>query len=1448
MSMVAAKAAETMTIDTVRMEVEPLVTDDFSGDLDNWIVEGNSRVWIENGKLRIDTPEKGYATVWHRTPFDGNHLIRFRARVLPPRQASNVNFFFCASLPDGGGFFDQERSGKYAEYHKINNYTMTFTGRREDTDARGRLRAPGYMRLRKNPGFNLVDETLDFKADIEQDYDVSILKVGMRIKVFVNGVPALDWWDYGETADRGAHAGGYAGFRTFWSRLELDDFAVYRVNSWKMTAIEALKDLRLETNLSQASIVSGSAPAHHQAARTIAAAVKARSGRDPQMITDAEAITSLPARAPLVVIGNLADNEVVRRLYLEWRCLADRKFPGENGYIIQTIHNPWGAGSNVVLVGASDDTGLAAGARGLAELIPEGARIGRIYEVKPADDYAKLREWDQQKPGERLIVPVGWPLHFALFNYGSREDPRQNGLVYLLTGDDSRAETYREQMLKQVDKGIIGHLYIPSWMIVWDLMEEHPVFSDEDRLKITNWFLDQLRSQECIGALHIQRLHTVIPHQNHGTRPALGTFLIARYFKTNYALPEADVYLNRIARYFDMQADWSKPMCDSSMHQWEATLEDKAIYALASGNDRFFSSGAARQAAERALRTTNNVGLLPVIGDAAYGAGASSLLAKAAFYYQDGRYLWPMSVRENVERADTDELARGFVGDLQVVEPTNIVGVSVIPYDKGFWKGWRNLPSHSFFNPPNIPYEKAFDKIAFRTGLDRTDEFLLLDGMVGASHDYDDTNTIHEYSRNGRPYLVTCDGLFASTFAWHNGVNIIRDGLSTEAPYFAERLHAADLGAVMVSQTRVNDFSEADWTRTIALIPGRYFVVIDHLLARKAGTFSFTGHWHTLGEPDVRGDTLTLGQWPRGEKPGDGNATYFHLQTPAHRVAHERLAYLRHGRGVRYYPYARPEPNRLAQAKTSSLEEGASEFLYTLGHETGELPEARFALHDVAPGVVRVAGDDYAAYTGAPGGPVSLGCVSIDADLFHLDADHLTVAGGRRVAVADTVLIEAEQAMTATIELRTGRVIAGEAGGAQLTALDDQSCAVLRDQLLSERFDRPSGSATGQQSGAPLEALWEFDAGGRVAYLRGYLGNPGADARNRDKLPLPAELGVVAVPSQAGHISFLDAAGEVVKRIEVGVPANDVAVDDIDRDGSLEVLIARQDSRLQCLSAEGEERFAFAPQQERFVNSQLYLPRNPAVYVFVADRDGRGAKTICVTTGDQRLHGLNPAGERQWLFWSYAGIWTRHGLYDLDQDGAKEIVGGNGDISSSDCLFFLDGRNVFAKRILNDGWGAALTSMAIGDINSDGRDEIVIGTRRTSVHAIDPSREGYLWSHKLGHEVTGCEIIRDEDARPLVVAGCRSQFIVAFDGAGRKRWATPVAAPVELMAMLGDENGVVAALKDGTVVLLSVSGEITHHANIAARPTALTVVGPDHDLILLAGEDGVVRALRAPHR
>lgn len=217
-------AGDTIRLGECTLNVTPLVSADFSGTLDNWVVEGNSIVEIRDGRLHIATPDNGYATVWYRQPFSGDQLIRFKARVLPPKQASNINFFLCASLPDGGDFFAPNRTGDYAEYHALTNYTMTFTGRRE-----GLANAPGYMRLRRNPGFVLVDENLDLKAETDTDYHIAIVKTGSQIRVFVNNRQTLSFDDVNAAGERQDYRAGYAGFRTFFSQLWFDDFAVYAV-------------------------------------------------------------------------------------------------------------------------------------------------------------------------------------------------------------------------------------------------------------------------------------------------------------------------------------------------------------------------------------------------------------------------------------------------------------------------------------------------------------------------------------------------------------------------------------------------------------------------------------------------------------------------------------------------------------------------------------------------------------------------------------------------------------------------------------------------------------------------------------------------------------------------------------------------------------------------------------------------------------------------------------------------------------------------------------------------------------------------------------------------------------------------------------------------------------------------------------------------------------------
>jgi hypothetical protein len=532
---------------------------------------------------------------------------------------------------------------------------------------------------------------------------------------------------------------------------------------------------------------------------------------------------------------------------------------------------------------------------------------------------------------------------------------------------------------------------------------------------------------------------------------------------------------------------------------------------------------------------------------------------------------------------------------------------------------------------------------------------------------------------------------------------------------------------------------------------------------------------------------------------------------------------------------------------SSELTAGQSGFLYTLAHETGNSAEPQYRMHPLGAGVVRITGADHGAYAGAPAEPITFGGLTIDADAFYLTADTLSVAGGRRAEIGGTTVLSADEPVTVTVRLSDGAVIGGE-GACTTMALPEAARGALAAQLASAEFNAPEGQETMTGGGEPLTAAWEYDAGGKVAHLRAFAGNPGAEVRPPNRPALPVGFGVVAVPSTAGHVAFVAADGSEVGRIEAGVPVHDVCVADMDSDGAYEAMLARADSTLECRSADGNTRWTYTPEAQRATNSSLYISSNPALYTFVVDR--ADALTVCVATGDQRLHGLSPDGERQWMFWSYAGLYGIHGLYDVDGDGVREIAGGNPEVSSTDTLYFLNGGDYWMRRVLSDGWGATLSSMAIGDVNGDGRDEIAFGTGRASLQVIAPTMEddGRLFQRKLGDDVRGTEIISAGDGTPLIVTGATSEFITAFDGSGVRHWATAVGGPVWQMTstIINGQWLIIAALEDGDILVLSAEGEIVARGAIAGRPTALTATAAEKPLIVAAADTGVLTAFEIP--
>lgn len=204
---------------------------------DGWWVEGGEKVCIEQGRLRVQAnPAEGaiaadrhnlVCTVWCPQTVAGDVRIAFDACVLASEtEVRNINLFFLYSDPSGKLLQEtpgERRTAAYDAYHGLNGYILTFLAdvpkaRQYHADGTAKAR----LRLRRCPGFALVDETYDHHCETGRVYRVEIVRVGGRITGAVDGTVYLRW------EDPQPHAAGLIGFRTFRTDLWFDNLQVTR--------------------------------------------------------------------------------------------------------------------------------------------------------------------------------------------------------------------------------------------------------------------------------------------------------------------------------------------------------------------------------------------------------------------------------------------------------------------------------------------------------------------------------------------------------------------------------------------------------------------------------------------------------------------------------------------------------------------------------------------------------------------------------------------------------------------------------------------------------------------------------------------------------------------------------------------------------------------------------------------------------------------------------------------------------------------------------------------------------------------------------------------------------------------------------------------------------------------------------------------------------------------
>ncbi|MBR4673424.1 MAG: VCBS repeat-containing protein [Victivallales bacterium] len=560
-----------------------------------------------------------------------------------------------------------------------------------------------------------------------------------------------------------------------------------------------LKKLCLTTPLVEAVIAPGDDPTLKKAAAKLAAEFGAE-------VVDATSV-ELPLSRHVIAIGNRVNNPFINHLYRRGFCYTDLVYPGSGGHELRSIHNPTGEGFNVILCGGSDERGAVEAAELLAQEPPV---VGHLMKLKvPGFKEA----FDAYDPDHYYLVGKGG---YYGWNYlsGMLALFYQTGNAFYakeflrLAFPDAKAkkdfQKYNPESIELPDDPLAGpyHYCASQMILLWDLVEEHPVFSDEERLRVTNGFARQWKHHfRWTRPAGSSRLTS----SRHGQWASISMYVLGRYFNRDYPAP---VWADAMRR---AEADFAN---SNSTDGW---IEgERGIVA-------WFVSGAINPTAQFSALTemeynsdgafANALRFMETQWD---GSGRSEIFSTAhrqAFYLisehtGDGKYIWYADLLPPYPK-DAFKLGASFspTGKIAKRAPTELLNTwTVAPMKEA---------EHRFFGLKE-PLEKCCLGLAWRDTLDTTGDWISF-------------NCFNESYRTSFK-LLSLNGLrldgqgLLSGFG--NYVQITRGGtVDREIPTVGQIYNYGQAGASVFMSGGVPNHSFGAWKRSL-LLRNRSFVLL----------------------------------------------------------------------------------------------------------------------------------------------------------------------------------------------------------------------------------------------------------------------------------------------------------------------------------------------------------------------------------------------------------------------------------------------------------------------------------------------------------------------------------------------------------------------------------------------------------------------------------------------
>jgi len=1210
--------------------------------------------------------------------------------------------------------------------------------------------------------------------------------------------------------------------------LYVDNLRLTTARYQPFTRIRTPKRLYRQVPLVQngqavSTIIVPDLPEYLELAARLRSRIQELSGAKLPLLRASQATRPQIAATESIFLGNVANNRAMTELYALLYTPVDDSYPPGDGYLVHTVHDPWGTGHGALVLGASSLPGARKAVEALLKTLQPGRDLIlpklNLFELGAAETRAALR---LSQPAADRAIRAELEQARRLFQSGGHRTVAGRmadlGFQYARTGNDLAARLYKELAVAWYESyqakppiyggpwGMDMDFHLMEILPAWDLVEESPALSDDDRMRVTRILYEFITTdvvRKASGALQSTQVRN-----NHTTFPALGLFYAGRYFAQGYGCPEADHWLDVARACFTLQARAAKPYENCNGYGWLVPYHTMR-YSLATGDSAYFDNGNVRFQADYAILTMDNLGYQVPYGDTgSYQCWWSELpfLRGAEFYHRDGRWAWTLEKKLAVH---PDSTRFQYACRVTPKEPADLLGARAIPLDKMYWE--------TFAGPQTIPLEKTVDKVVMRASFAPDRQYLLLDGLSNGGHMHFDGNSISRITDRGRIWLADNDYI-RSLPKFHNSVLVFKDGEASTLPPYCELEALADGARFGIAQTVVRNYAGVDWHRSILWGKERFFLVLDELTAREAARYDFHGLWHTVGEARLAGRNLQVEQ--QGPR-----MCIKSLPGPRLRLTDD----VELGKNWVGYAFAAPVVRRLREVQSASLAVGDHAALANLLYTSDAADPREFEIIPVgavreAGGatdawaaravIVRANGKDMLAGVGEPDQSREvLPGVRIAAKAFLLGESHGLAACATLISCGDRAL---RSTRPLNVELSDGRI--------ELSA-----SAPARVELLGG-WDRPV--ATGGVVRITAEGgktLLELSAGKSTISTGDTITLPGL-SRKLAAVPLPAAAQAtptedVAVMGSKLQWSFRPG-GEAILALAVG---------DLDGDGRDQVIVASDHNRAYCLGSDGARRWQFATQ-------------GPVTTAAVADFEHGKPKTVVIGSEDCHVYALDPSGKLQWSFAmpTYKNPGRVRVLFaaDLNGDGSDAVIAGGDNWR----YYALDrhGRELWHYESVHPS-----TAGAAADLDGDGRKEILCGTAYYWWHCADAGgNRRWQYSTKMPHATVALSARRDGSKQRVAIFGAEDGSLHVLDAAGNLLWKASVGDEVTA-AVAADFRGqrrddIVAASLSFNVVAFDTAGRRLWRRNLDDAVLSLAVAdinGDGRPEIIAGCDDGRIVVL-----